>query len=176
MGIYSVWIVPPEPVFSKFSKLIDSLAMEVGTNRFVPHVTLVGGIRLKSAAVLGLVRSLSKELRPYVVSLEQVDYSDEFFRSLFVRVECTPDVKHAYDRASGALATARPGRYEPHLSLMYGRVSSRVKMGLIERIGSPMNDSFLAESACVYETDPGNVAGWHQLEQVPLLGQGRDAG
>jgi hypothetical protein len=172
MAAYSVWIVPPEPLFSKFSTLIESLAVELGTVKFVPHITLVGGINLARGTVLELVRSLSTELHPYVMPLGKMDYSDEFFRSLFVRVKCTRDVKHGYDRASRVLPSGRLGRYEPHLSLMYGNVSSQVKMGLIERIGSRMSDSFLAENLCIYETDPGDVTGWHQLEQLPLLGQG----
>jgi hypothetical protein len=172
MAAYSVWIVPQEPLFSKFLKLIESLAAEFGTDKFVPHVTLVGGISLKRDAVLGRVRSLSTELHPYLMPLGQVDYSEEYFMSLFVRVERTRDVQDAYDRASRVLPPGRPGRYEPHLSLMYGKVSSQAKMGVIERIGSRMSDSFLAESLCVYETDPGNVTGWHQVERLPLLGRG----
>jgi 2'-5' RNA ligase len=167
---YSVWLVPADATFTKFSQLICRLAIENSSPIFVPHVTLIGGIRGTEAEMVTKTRWLAARLRPYAIRLDEVDYTDQFFRALFIRVEKTHEVQRAYDEARQLLAPERPEDYMPHLSLMYGDFPVHVKRQVIDRVGTRFLDEFLVDRIHLYETDPGDVSGWRKIKGFPLRG------
>jgi 2'-5' RNA ligase len=168
MNHYSVWLVPPNPEFIRFSQLIDNLAVENATHGFVPHVTILGGIEARPEKTVENARALAAGLRPYIISLEEVGYTSEFFKCLFVRVKCTAHTLSAYDNAVD-IFSASPSvkyKYEPHLSLMYGTFPEHTKERIIRRIGSSFDDRFTVNSLHLYETDPTDVSRWRKIEEI----------
>jgi 2'-5' RNA ligase len=168
MSHYSVWLVPPDPLFSKSSKIIDGLAAEHSSSRFVPHVTLLGAIDEDVRETIDHVKALARKVAPYLISLREVAYSDEFFKCLFIRAELTPTVQSIYDEATQIFHVAQPARYDPHLSLLYGSFPEEIKREIVSQIGSKFTESFVANSLHVYETDPAKIINWRKIEEIGL--------
>lgn len=166
MPNYSVWLVPPNPAFIRFSQLIDNLAVENATHGFVPHVTILGGIEARPESIVENARALATRLRPYTVSLKEVGCTSEFFKCLFVRVECTAHTLGAYNNAVDIFSASPSIKYEPHLSLMYGNFPECTKERIIRRIGSSFDDRFVVNSLHLYETDPTDVSSWRKIEEI----------
>jgi 2'-5' RNA ligase len=166
MPHHSVWFVPPNPAFIRFSQLIDNLAVENVTHGFVPHVTILGRIEARPENIVENARALAARLRPHTISLKEVGWTSEFFKCLFVRVECTAHTLSAYDDAVDIFSGSPSIRYEPHLSLMYGNFPERTKERIIRRIGSSSDDRFVVNSLHLYETDPTDVSSWRKIEEI----------
>lgn len=121
---YSIWLVPREKeALEELSRLIKSIAEEYSIREFEPHVTLVGTIldteQNTEQHIIEQTAALARRIRPYTMSFGPVGQSDIFFRALFARIQKTPEVLDANQKAREVFGKTKDPEYMPHLSLMY---------------------------------------------------------
>lgn len=165
---YSLWLMPEGEVYDKFSHLIETLARRCESPSFRPHVTLVGGITSTKNEVISATERLSKSISPYLIKLEKVDYTDYFFRALFVRVKNTLEVQTAYDKAREVFPAQREESYMPHLSLMYGEFPDDLKQEIISEIGGQFNGEFIVSAIHLYQTERDKIGDWYEVAVFKL--------
>lgn len=109
------WCVPSPDDEARFQAVIDELAKAQDAPRFMPHMSLasVHGSAPDLASVLNDLRGL--QLRPI-----EIDETDDFTMSLFLRVEPSPALIRARQAFEGIAGFRSSRSFDPHLSLCYG--------------------------------------------------------
>jgi 2'-5' RNA ligase len=179
MKKHAVWIMPREEAWDRLREVLDELALAYGGPRFGPHVTLLGGIRARTAETERKLRDLALSLEPFEVKLGRVDFLNEYYRCVFALVEdAGPEspIRRAYDRAfqafAGDLVNAEERDFMPHLSLMYGDVSVEAKEEAVKQLGGRLEVAFPVRSLYLAETD-GRPEDWRTAGSFPLGGASR---
>jgi 2'-5' RNA ligase len=155
---HALWLIPAEPVRGRCAASIDMLAREFGTPSFAPHVTLLQGIRRDADDVVAAARELACALPPLAVTLGALGEAPEYYRALFVEVT-GPDLDAARRRAAAALAIPPDADFDPHLSLLYGQLSSVTKASIMSRIDRALEGAATLDRLDVVDTE-GRPEAW----------------
>jgi 2'-5' RNA ligase len=162
--------MPEADVYDRLRSIIAQLSKPYATPDFEPHVTLIGQLTAPEDKLIAKTSQIAKIIKPYTIRLTTIDYLDEYFKCLFIRVEQTNEVMHAYKRAYEALSQISNQDYIPHLSLMYGNIDMNIKDAIIKTIGKNYNMSFPVYDLYLYSTG-GEPKTWYRIAQFPLRGQ-----
>jgi 2'-5' RNA ligase len=164
---HSIWLVPTGEARLKLARIIADVSREYSAPLFPPHVTLIGQLKDPEEELLNKARDLASRLRPFELKLGAVDYLDDFYRSLFVRIEKTQPLLDANRIAREIFGQAGDASYMPHASLLYGNFEPVLKDQVIARIGREFHDSFIVTSIVLYETGSA-TKDWYSLGEFTL--------
>lgn len=116
---YSIWIIPPKPLYNLLKNTIDKLAKKYKGPTFEPHMTLLGDIDESLSEIEYKVQKLAANIDKLKLSLGPVSFSTTYFQSVFVRINSTSklmklnmDAKKLFGRENNV--------FMPHMSLLYG--------------------------------------------------------
>lgn len=209
----SLWLIPPGGggegdevdgndndegvVFDRIQTIIDDLSTELGSPRFFPHITLVGGITVDSdAAAMALAEKLHTGLSgfgPVECAFGDVvlSASDCWNQALVLEVEprasetflglCKASRKLlGMEQTNGCLAFPPPLGV-PHMSLYYGDSPPPPNEKYLSRVfgssttsdsSSHSKKSFQAHRVMLWKTDPSTTEGvpaWEPLTDINIL-------
>jgi 2'-5' RNA ligase len=164
---YSLWLMPTGKLLTRLTQMIEELSRDRQELCFEPHVTLLGTILGSQPDFSSKTRQLASMIKPYDIQLDRVEYLDEFFRSLFVRVKPTGSVLEANRKARLIFQQSQDPEYLPHLSLMYGDFPTAAKEEVLAKIGREFRHRFKVRAIylCLTEGEPKD---WHRVEEFPL--------
>ena len=131
---YSLWFMPSKEQKVVLENKIETLANQYGGPKFDPHITLLGSFVDDESILLNKTENLSKKIRSFKIILDQVRYLNEFFRSLFIEIKFSEELKSARNTAAKEFRW-KDKNYIPHLSLMYGNYSNQIKINIIKKMG-----------------------------------------
>ena len=137
--IVAYWLCPAEPVRTHFVELINDLAAKFDAPAFEPHVT----IYVTDAANDDPEAVLEQALQghgPCRLSIRDLDYADEFTKTLFVQFEPDADVQRLSSDLRRASALQNDYQLNPHLSLIYQTMASETKRDLAHSIRFPFDE------------------------------------
>jgi 2'-5' RNA ligase len=160
---YSLWFMPSGSLYRDLSSLISSLASDHGTPVFEPHVTLLGQLEMRKEDVLAKAKLLAARIRPFTIELRNADFQADYFRCLYLEVARTEDILHPYETAC-RLFDRTPGKFWPHLSLVYGSFPLKTKEKIINGLSLPEKRAFEVRRLHVFATE-GAVSDW-----IPVKG------
>lgn len=164
---YALWLMPSGQVYRQLAARILDLSREYATAEFEPHVTLLGGITGPEREVRSRSADLARRMRPFVVRLTKIDYLDEYFRCVFVRVAATHYVMKANRVAREIFNLQNRPTYMPHLSLMYGNLPSRAKKRIAADLGRRFDLEFEVRRVHVILTR-GEPREWRRVRAFRL--------
>lgn len=150
----------------ELSKIISSLSKKYNSPMFKPHVTLTGGFTGDEKKLLKKTEELSKMLKPLTVHLGRASYLDEFFRSLFILVERTPELMDACETARMLFGISEDD-FVPHMSLVYGNFSAEEKERMIKQTGREFNIKFTADKIHFVFNNEQQLK-WPEIAAFPL--------
>ena len=130
---YSLWLMPELKVKNIFQTMINQLAKKYGGPVFEPHITLLSSFKGDEETLLKKTEILSQKLKSFKINFKEPRYLNEFFRSLFIAVDYSPELKIVRNIASKQFIY-KDKDYIPHLSLMYGNYSIESKKKIIFNI------------------------------------------
>lgn len=135
-GCYTLWLLLCEEDEARIRGLITSLASELGTQAFFPHLTLVGGFSAEGAQVESALRDLSGGQPAFDAEIAGIDMTPRVFTAFFLRLKMHPALDALFSRAKdfGAGAPQPPAEFMPHISLAYGEIDQEVKEALRARL------------------------------------------
>lgn len=164
---YALWLMPGEPLFSRLAAEIAKLSRELATPLFEPHITLLAEITLPEEQVLARAIKVASALRPFQVELGDVSYLDEYFRCLFVRVVPTGALLNAHRAAREAFGQHGGPPYEPHLSLVYGKLGIETKRKIADGLVSLAGRKFAVKNLVVYRVR-GAPSDWNPVRRLEI--------
>lgn len=165
---YSVWLMPEGKINEKLSGIISSFSKKYNSPLFRPHVTLIGGGIGVKKVLQHKTEILSRRIKPFDVKLTRTHQLNEFFRSLFILAEKTPELMNAYREAINVFGLSEDPAYMPHLSLIYGDFEPEIKEDIAKEIGRNFNISFRAEKIHFVFNDERNKK-WKTIASFPLI-------
>ena len=164
--VYSIWLVPEGGKREFYQKLIEALGREHKGPIFVPHITVLGNIRMEEEEVLLKLRELAGLHHPLSVTLNEVAAGNEFYRCVFAKAEKTPSLLQLYTDACRVLEIT-PEDFMPHLSLLYGEYDMSLKKKIAA--GIEIHDTLYLDSLFIYETSPNlNPQDWRLVGKIPF--------
>lgn len=164
---YALWLVPGEPLFSRLAAQIAGLSRELATPLFEPHITLLGGITLPEEEVVARAVSLAGSFRPFQIELGDISYLDEYFRCLFIHAVTTGAIMNTHRAAQEVFGQRGGPPYEPHVSLVYGKIGIEVKKEIVAGFTSLAGQKFEVESLAVYRVR-GVPSNWNSVKRLEI--------
>ena len=164
--------MPSGDIYDKLVSLIFQFSERYSTPNFKPHVTLLGPIVGSRERIVDKTSQLANCIQPYEIRLTTVDYLDEYFRCLFLRVKETKEVISTNDRtreifSKYIISRQQDEKYMPHLRLLYGDFSSQTKKEIIQEIGREFDISFKVGSIHLFVTQD-EVRDWYRIKEFNL--------
>src|SRR5579864_8543296 len=124
-NLYSLWLQPEDKVLEDMQKIIKQLAKQYSAPIFEPHITLLGDLNLSKEQALDRAFQLSSNLNVFTTQLSQLDYTDAYFKCVFIKAKESKQVVEIFEKARKVFKVN--GKYMPHLSLMYGNLEEELK-------------------------------------------------
>jgi 2'-5' RNA ligase len=166
-NVYSIWLIPTGEVYNRLNTLISKLSKNYNTPYFEPHVTLISKVLGSDNEIIQRTSQLSSLVRKYRIELNRVEYLDEYFRCLFLRLRETNEVMGANREAREIFGRKTDPKYMPHLSLMYGDFPPDKKREIIAEIGNEIQLTFDVESIHLFSTN-NEPNDWYRIKEFSL--------
>ena len=171
--IVTYWLCPAEPMRSYLSEMIRNLAARFEAPIFEPHVTIYV-TNATDESPDALLEQALKDRGGFRLFIRGLDYSDKFTKTVFVQFE--PDAELA--RLSSNLRTASVSQNEyqlnPHLSLIYKKMSPETKMQVANSIRLPFTDVFFDSMKAVISPakieSHADVEAWRVVAEKSFTG------
>jgi hypothetical protein len=161
-SVIVLWLVPAAPAREFFRQTIERLARECDAPLFEPHLTL--GVTADPPDLPRELDAAPIELKPLGIF-----WSATFTKTLFVRMPATTQLEAL--RAS----LGQEGQLsDPHLSLLYQKMSAEEQTRLATRIVLPFSsvtfDTVQAVRCPNPTTTRADVESWERIVSSRLLG------
>lgn len=166
---HSLWLVPAEPEHRRLARWIDRLAARLGTPRFEPHLTLLGGFDAEAAWLARLAESLAAMTPALDLRLGPPGHGERFLRCVYAPVEPSPGLAAAHARARARLAffDAREPFF-PHVSLVYASLPAAARQALASELAPELSGLALACRELWLVRTQGRCEEWRVLGRLPL--------
>jgi len=163
---YSLWLIPEDYYFKKYSKIILRLSKKYHLYNFAPHVTLVGYLIGKERDLVKKTSLLATQINFFAIKMDSIDYENFYFRSLFFKAKKSKDLTNAYQRAVEIFGLEKTV-YTPHLSLLYGDLLLTTKKEIIKSLNVPFNDIFKVGKLQLLKTE-GEINKWEIVAEFRI--------
>jgi 2'-5' RNA ligase len=128
------WLIPAKAERTLLQAFIRILAKQENAPRFEPHLTIFA-TRAETRPpkqVLRLIKS-----GPITLGVQGIRFSTLFAKTLFVRLRPNDSLKKLTRDVQGATGSGGAAHFDPHLSLLYQRMSAAKKKQLAAAIKLP---------------------------------------
>jgi hypothetical protein len=139
--IVTCWLVPAAPARTFFASLIGDLAARFDAPVFEPHLT-VYVTRIGNENAEELLQCVLAHSGAYRLSISGIDYSDEFTKTLFVQFQPNDEIARLSANLRRASAFQDEYQLNPHLSLIYKKMSRETKEEIASSLGLPFDEVF----------------------------------
>lgn len=162
---HSIVLIPTGEVFNELQKIINDLSDKFSSPKFVPHVTLLAGIKGDRNEILAKAEELAKEIKPFKIEFTTLSYLDERHRCLFFDAKSTPEYEEVIQKATKKFEGNFNPKYVRHLSILYSDFPEKTKLEIIKNIKLSWR-SFIVDKIHVQFTTGNEV--WEEIARFPL--------
>jgi 2'-5' RNA ligase len=169
--VIAYWLIPSEPAHSCLQRLINQLARRYNAPVFEPHVTVHVGANCADAAD-EVLSNAAQECERIVLRALEVSDSSEFIKTLFVQFAPTTELQQVNQSICTAARDSSDYQLNPHLSLLYQRMSIQKRRVLARSIEIPLSEvtfDSLKAVRCISPTrSRADVEAWRVVAEKPL--------
>jgi 2'-5' RNA ligase len=169
--VIAYWLIPTEPARSYFQNIVNDLAERYAAPEFEPHVTVHVGMDCTETVdeVLSKAGRSSKKIALQVLN---VSSSSEFIKTLFVQFDVTTQLRRFNQSIRTAAKNSSAYQLNPHLSLLYKRMSNQDRRLLTHSIEVPFPEvtfDSLKAVRCISPTrSRADVEAWRVVTEKSL--------
>jgi 2'-5' RNA ligase len=138
-AVIAYWLIPAEPAYSLFHRIIDDLARRYDAPVFEPHVTLHAGADRAVSAQQALAES-ARECTPINLKPLGIQQSDEFVKTLFVQFALSAELRQVNEIIRDAAQDSSQYELKPHVSLLYNKMEAAARRELAASIVVPFSE------------------------------------
>ena len=169
--VITYWLIPSEPAYSFFRRIINDLAHRYDAPVFEPHVTIYVGVDSTDAFNATLSKA-ARDCEPIMLQTLEVRHSDEFIKTLFVQFAMNRQLQQVNQSIRAEVQDSSDYQLNPHLSLLYKRMSIQERCLLTRSIEVPLPEvafDSLKAVRCVSPTrNRADVEAWRVIGEKPL--------
>ena len=162
---YSIWLIPNGEKYIFLENTIMGLSHIFNGIKFIPHVTVVSNLDHSEKFLSRKVEIIAKKVKPFSIEFNTIDYLDKFFQSFFISVKINDDLAYIRKIAKSFFPKMNE-EYNPHMSLAYGNLESKIKKSLKSKIHCPIKNFKATELYLAYN-DEVNFK-WEVINKFPL--------
>jgi 2'-5' RNA ligase len=137
--VIAYWLIPAEPTYSFFGRIVNDLAERYNAPVFEPHVTIHVGANSPGKAERTVSKAASDCKQVKLKALE-IDHSNEFIKTLFVQFALNRQLQQLNRRIRDAAQDSSDYQLNPHLSLLYKAMSIQDRRLLTHSIEIPFSE------------------------------------
>lgn len=169
-GNYTLWLSLCAEDEAWARHLIDNFASELGTERFDPHVTILGGLSSPNANREAEIAALAQAYPAFEVPIAEIAFLPEIFRAFFLKLAAHPTLDALNRQAEGFGSIYPNSGYMPHVSLIYGELTADAKEDLRARLQEEVRGRSLRfdRLSYVYSGKGIEIADWRVDYEVAL--------
>lgn len=134
--VIAYWLIPTEPARSYFQSVINDLARRYDAPVFEPHITVHVGANCPDTVDAALSKA-ARSCERIVLQALKVSGSSEFIKTLFVQFAVTIQLQQLNQTIRIAAKDSSDYRLNPHLSLLYKKLSIQGRRLLARSIEVP---------------------------------------
>jgi 2'-5' RNA ligase len=165
------WLIPAEPAHCFFEDLVNNLARRYDAPVFEPHVTIYVGADSTDAVDTTLSKA-ARDCEPIELQALEVGHSDQFIKTLFVQFAMNRQLQQVNQSIRAGVQDSSDYQLNPHLSLLYKRMSIQERCLLTRSIEVPFSEvtfDSLKAVRCVSPTrNRADVEAWRVMSEKPL--------
>ncbi len=118
---FAVWLCPAEPAHSLLQATIEALSARHQAPQFPVHMTLFSGHYRRISTLRAKFHTAADALAPLDLEVLGIAKSEQFFRTLYLRLSHPPELEHACAQLRQALDPESHYELRPHVSMLYKR-------------------------------------------------------
>jgi 2'-5' RNA ligase len=164
---YHLWLKPSGKVSATLARTIQYLANELGGPVFDPHVTLLADLIGTEREHIQRTRIAAQQLRPFRIILGEPAYLNQYFQSLFMRVEQAPSLMNAHALARQIFEKPL-APFMSHLSLAYGVYQESRKIAIINKLSRGVRTSFEVTALFLIKAESNDPQDWYEITNCPF--------
>ncbi|KAL3674781.1 hypothetical protein V7S43_000710 [Phytophthora oleae] len=166
---FSIWAVPAQPASNDLEDIIETYAERLTTPSFLPHMTVLSGVKgLDAAEVVAKLSELADSMRALDVEIETVTFKELYFQCVFGLLKLTPELQQAHARSKEIYAVERNDAFMPHVSFIYGDLASEARADLVKELRPQLDGKHLKMEKLQLWRTLGQVETWELLAEVKL--------
>lgn len=169
--VIAYWLIPAEPARSYFQSVINDLAHRYNALVFEPHVTIHVGATCRDIGD-GVLSEVARGCERIVLQALELSGSSEFIKTLFVQFAVTTQLQQLNQCIRSAAQDSSDYQLNPHLSLLYKRMSIQNRRRLMHSIKVPFPEvtfDSLKAVRCISPTQSrADVEAWRVVAEKPL--------
>jgi 2'-5' RNA ligase len=164
------WLIPAEPARSFFERTIVDLARRYNAPVFKPHMTVyVGSDRVEAEEVIAKAVGGCRLVHAKALKVCQ---SGEFIKTLFVQFALDTKLQQLNELIRDAAQDSSDYQLNPHLSLLYKKMSILARRQLAHSIKVPFSevtfDSIKAVRCALSTQNRADVEAWRVVATKSL--------
>jgi len=169
--VIAYWLTPTESARTFFQSVINDLAQRYNAPVFEPHVTIHVGATCPDPFDRVLSKA-AQRCEPMLLQILGVSGSSEFIKTLFVQFALTTQLEQLNQSIRTSVQDSSGYRLDPHLSLLYKRISIQDRRLLMRSIEMPFAEVIfdsLKAVRCISPTQSRvDVEAWRVLAEKPI--------
>ena len=135
--------------------------------KFKLHLTLIGLYENVDILFFDKLKSFLQGRKSITLSTNNYEYLDEFYRSFFISIEKSKELKRLRDDLYYLYPCGLNVNFKPHVSLSYGNHSKREKEKIVSSIGKPPKYILMDKVSIVNIDEIKNK--WEVLKSINLF-------
>jgi hypothetical protein len=164
---YSLWLVPNGVHLKSLEELVKKLSDSTRTPAFRPHLTLLGNLADDELTLLNNFENLAQKLKPLDLELGPINPGDSFFQAIYVDIKLSPELKKTRLLARKIFSDKKPGKYQPHVSLLYANLQDNLKQDMIKNLLQPLPNPILFDEIALVKTT-GLITEFKTIKTIKL--------
>ncbi len=167
---HSIWLCPGPPESDDLIAVIEQIIRTTDSPKFATHVTLLGDLIGDPGRTMAVCKELFASLGDIRVMATGLSQADEFFMSLFLDLELTPELSDLRRKLSDTLEVPQTS-FRPHLSLANGALPDPFQPAFVDALSTQFEGfEFRLSHICVVASAQEiPIHEWRVLECAPLV-------
>jgi len=163
---YWIWGQFSEKDTLYLNSIKDNVQISLKSPKFDVHLTLCGPYEKLDHDFLFNLNNLSNKNQSIILNLEKFDFSDEKFKSFFIKTNKSIELNNLRNNIYNLSKFACKNDYDPHISLAYGNHKKYNKDILISKMPKLRRMILLSKISLVYVNEELNI--WRILNNYNL--------
>ena len=144
----------------------DNVQIFLKSPKFDIHLTICGPYQKLGSDFLNNLKNLSNKNQSIILNLEKFDFSDEKFKSFFIKTNKSIELDNLRNNIYKLSKFTSKNAYDPHISLAYGNHEKYNKDLLISRMPKLRKKILLSKISFVDVNEELNI--WRILNTYDL--------
>ncbi len=164
---YSIWLMFERNIELQLQLIIDTLSMKFNSTVFLPHLTLVSGIKKDENLLSNTIHEIFKGLEPFEINITELEFSDDFYKSVYFEVQSDEFLQKLFTDAIKLLEIEPEKPFQPHISLVYSYDSKTNEAIITKEIKKFLLKKILVDKLALVKTQ-GIPSEWQTILTLHL--------